>query len=404
MLWEPVGILFLIGMIYFLVRDGKKFRDLRFWFGAAALCAIFFGRVYFHITPGRYYSILVFPALFFLVYLLKRGPWHFLPEKNAKLAMDLLFAGCLLAGTLRCLYYNPQEKKIVDLCSRIKADAAGKSVIGLAYTSRFSQISYYSGVECIAPERPLPLSELLIHLRGNLSVYDGDFDAVYWVVEVKKNETLTPEMLRMIAPPERFGVFGGEYLDRHRKKKLVVLRYLPLPERQKMPEDRGELVKNGDFSKAQSEKDLARIRNDMGKRMTRLQTEKFVFPAHWVIECSLAGKNNSFASVVERGDTQALRVDANGYVFCIVPSFPVETERTFSFHVKAERDAVIQISRNVRYPDQSLGLHPFYLLFIKAGKERDYRLQIPAYSFFPFGELYFWIQSGTVEISDVRVK
>lgn len=162
----------------------------------------------------------------------------------------------------------------------------------------------------------------------------------------------------------------------------------------------GELIFNGDFAQLATEKQKKNLINTLGKRTVRLQSEPFELPTGWNFYQSWAGKSKAFVNRVERNGKFALRLEADGYLAAIPKAISVKEDKVFAFTIYAERDSMLQFTR----AGNGIGMLPVLLLPMKAGSERRYEIKFSPYANCEKNEIWFWLDHGTIELSDVRLK
>ena len=395
-LWEPIGVLMGAGLLWAIWQNRMKWRDPLVWLVAGGMVTALAWRLHFHITTGRYYGIFIVPALLFSFYLLWRGPWS---GRTACILISILLAVCL--G--RDLWHNPMERDVLSLYETVRKDARQfERVTALSFSKGVARERFYTGLTISGVDRETSLKNILSGLDCNFSVFDGDWDAVYLFLEIRQKELPAQAGLLSLAPPGRLTLLGDSWLDRHRKKKVIALRYLPSGER--MNRQLGELLPNGDFRDVVNEKDRIQMQKDLGRRAVRFFHESPVFPRQWRIYHSLIQKSNSFATVVTRDDENSLRLEADSYLALVSPSFEVAQERLLNFSVYAETESVLQITREVKFIQGNGELYPMLPLQLKPGEQRRFSIRLPERPDCKSGSVWFWLHQGILEISDVRIQ
>ncbi|MCQ2379554.1 MAG: hypothetical protein MJ025_01330 [Victivallaceae bacterium] len=391
-MWEPIGVVFAISLVWSLIRMifCGEWRNIVRWCYFLGALGAFVWRLAIGIGGTRYHNVFLFIALFGIIDLFVSFP---LP----RLWKRLLFFSGLLCCLVHSVIYHPEDRQLLRLYEMVARDAASRSrVLGLAYDGKGVRHQYYSTIPVVMADRSQPLAELLYGLKGNLGVYDGNYDAVYLFDVVTRDEVAhLPEFEKLMAPGQ-VTQLGFVWLNRYHKRALVVCRYLPA--KNKKCFSSGVLVENGDFSKEATPEMRQRILNSHGRRMPRLQKENFNPPAGWRFYTSLAGRNNAYFSRVKCQDGYALRLESDGYLCAITPSLMISEGGRLSFLVKAETDALLQVSRTC-----GPGLFPVVMLPLEAGRSERYDIALPDCPGVERGEVLFWLTRGVVELRDVRM-
>lgn len=395
-LWEPIGVLFVAGLIWYTWNNRKDWHNLLAWFVAGGMILAIIWRTHLQITTGRYYGIFIVPALFFSFYLIWRGPWS---RHITYILLGVLLIGCFA----RAPHYNPMEREVLSLYKSVQKDAKQfERVTALSFSQNTVREQFYTGLTVSEVDRQTSLDNILSGLNGNLSIFDGDWDAVYLFLEVRQKQLPEQAELLKLAPAGHLTLIGESWVDRHHKKKTVVLRYLPAGVRDER--QCGELLPNGDFREPESEKANVQQQKFLGRRAARFLQENPVFPRRWRILHSLIGKSNSFATVVTRDDGNALRFETDGYLVAVSPEFPVARDQVLNFSVSVEAESFLQISREVTFTRGGGDLYPMFTLRLKPGLRRRFSIHLPARPDCKSGKIWFWLHKGTLEINDVRVQ
>ena len=385
--WDPAGVLMTIG-IFFLIWEKRRtfWRDYRFYLFAAGILGAFLWRTVAHVNGSRYYGVMVLPALFFSFFLFRH-----IPVGNR--LKTVIFSGALLACFAMNFWYNPEEKNVLELYRSVSADA-GKypNSLLLSFAESTTRESFYTGLPVYGTDRPVPTDKLLENLKNNYSLFDGDHDAVYFFIEARKKQTQPPEVL-----PEKFQLVGKTFVDRHHKKMLYAYRYLPGKEQFSIVD--GELLPNGDFSAVSGKVD-----DSVSRRAIRFADNAVGLPDKWRIYHSLLGKSYAFAQVVKTPDGNALQLNADSYIAVFSPEFEQTSDRTINFKVDAQSDCALQISHSFNDKNHHGIVVPVITLKIAAGTSRRYSVKLAQQENSTKSSVIFWLQNGTLNISDVRVK
>lgn len=395
-LWEPIGVLFYIGLLWFIWNHRKSWKDHIVWLIACGLSFAIAWRLFFHISTGRYYGFFIVPALFFSFYLLWCGPWS---KRTSYVLLGILLIGC----TARDFWYNPMEHSVLLLYETVRKDAQEfKRVTALSFSKGLTRERYYTGLTIAGVDRRTSLNNILSGMKYNFSVYDGDWDAVYFFLEIHSKEIDHDALLKW-SSNAHLTIIGESWLDRHRKKKVIVFRYLPDLKRD--DKQCGDLLPNGDFREYAEEKINIQMQKNLGQRAVRFLNENPIFPKQWGIYHSLIGKSDSFATIVKRPYDNALRLEADNYLAAISPTFSVEQERILSFSISVKTESVLQITRDLKFTNGSGGdLYPLLSLYLKPGLQRRFFVRLPARPDCKSGAVWFWLHHGILELSDVRIK
>lgn len=393
-MWEPIGVVFAVSLVWTSIRMifyGEWRNAIRWCYFAGGIAALLW-RLHLHIGGARYHNVFLFIALFCIIDLFETFP---LPRMWKRF---LFFAG-IICCFVHAVMIHPQERKVFQLYQTIQADAAHyPRTLGLTYDLKASTHGYYSRLELYGMDRLQPLPEIVRNLKGNLSVYDGDYDAVYLFFAVKKAEmALLPE-LDDLMPEKRMRQIGFVWNNRHHKKALVVYRYLPKAGKAEIPV--GTLIPNGDFSSALSPAGRQKKIAYFGKSMPRVNNAGFDPPEKWDFYQSLVGRSASFFTRIKEQNGFALHLEANGYLCAISPTIDIPEEKKLSFTIKAEKEALLQISRGVQGKD----LYPVVLLPLKAGQKGRYEISLPVYPGEVKSNIWFWLDHGVIDLSDVRMR
>ncbi len=394
-LWEPFGVLLLLGLAIALWRNWKT-RGPLFWFVVAFLAfALLWRSVVPGVSTSRYFAIFTLPCIFFTtcVFLALRA----ISRKFALIALGVL----ILCSACKDLRFNPYEKKLLSLYQTVREDAARFERPLLFSCSRFARNErWHVGIPSCTPDRIVGWEAILEGLQDNLDVYRDDFDAVYVFLELP-NEAQDAEKRIRTLMPEGIEIIGSVWRNSRKKKRIVAFRYCP----PRLAEDelralqdapRGTLLWNGDFSKPYSPERYAEFMERRRKYLPRYRTEKAILPDGWGgIDCSPFGETDAFVTIRERGGRNVLHVEANDLFICPISSaIPHEESVVLSFFVRANRDSILQISQRD---------DPIVVLPLKKDEERLLRIILPKRKDSPpQTRVRFWLQTGDVDLWDVR--
>ena len=397
-LWEPVGIVFALSLLWCIWRWRKNLRDPLPWCAVFGMLLAIVWRQHFHVTGGRYYGIFVVPVLFICFFTL----WDIL-GKN-KLRHCLLAAACA-ACLGRDLYYDPQDRTLMRLYRKVHDDAAGFArPVGMSYSKHPTRETFYTGIDVASSGGyRAPADLVLKQLDGNFRVWDGEYDAVYVFIELKRGMTIPKEWMTFNSRSGKVTLLGETWYDRHRRKRLAVLKYCP----SSVPatECIGELIPNGDFQAVLSESEnLKRVRY-FGRRAKRFLQPGIILPQKWGIYHALTVKTDCVATVVRNGEKSALRMEANGaYLAAISPAFQVSAPRKLGFEVHAETGAELQLIRQIKFQGRGGNMYTILTLRLAPGTLRHYIITLPPFERDVQSRVWFWLNDGTVELSDVRLQ
>ena len=396
-LWEPVGIVFALALVWSVWRWRKNLRDPLPWCAVFGMLLAIVWRQRFHVTGGRYYGIFVVPVLFICFFAL----WDILGK--SKLRHCLMAAVCA-ACLGRDLYYDPQDRALMGLYRKVHDDAAGFArTSGMSYTKHRNQEAFYTGVDMASIDYMVPADVALKQLDGNLRVWDGEYDAVYVFMEMKRGMTIPKEWL---SANSRFGeatLLGEAWYNRHRRKRLVVLKYRPAS----VPatECIGELLPNGDFQAVLSDVNHRKTIRHLGRRAKRFLRPGVMLPQSWGIYHSLIIRSDAVATIIRREAKSALRMEAKeGYVAAFSPSFTAQAARRINFEVYAETEAALQLIRGIKYKGGGGNAYTIISLKLPQGTRRRYTVTLPPFDRDIKSSVWFWLQRGTIELSDVRLQ
>ena len=393
-LWEPVGIVFAFALAWCIWRWRKNLRDPLPW---CAACGILFAIVWrqcFHVTSGRYHGIFIVPVLFLCFFAM----WDIF---GGKIKYWLLAAACT-ACLMRDLHHNPAEREMAELYRRVRADAGNYArSTGQSYTRHTLQERFYTGVETMDIDRAVAPEVVLRQLDGNFSVWDGDWDAVYIFLALPRGTDIPPSWLANNRRTGKLDVFARAWYDRRHKKQLAVLKYLPGAKRD--DECRGELLPNGDFRQILDGEKHRMSTERLGRRAPRFLQPGIMLPQEWGIYHSLTSRSLALATVVKRSGRSVLRLEADSYLGVFSPEFVVTSARKLNFKVHAETPATLQITRTVKF--QAGGdMYPILTLALRPGSMRYYTVTLPPFAGSVKDGFWFWLHSGTVELTDIRLQ
>ena len=397
LLWEPVGVCALLGMLYFIYETfpRKHWRNVWFYMVVAAILFAWAWRVYMH-ANGRYHSILILPAML-LVFHFFRNAFN-----RCRLLTYILLTTLFIACIGRNLRGNPWEYELLELYDDVKKDAVQyENPIGLNFLSPKAQVGFYTDMEVLAGNYgDEDLNEVFRGLRGNLNMFYQLNDCIYIFVAVPKDFPGRGEaFVRLI--PENVEIFGRGFMDRKKRKELFALKYIPQKEEfnsRDLP-----FLCNGDFKNLLSGELREKKLDYFGRRAKRFLSEKPSLPEKWEFYHSLTAKSFSLAGVETRNNENVLRLQADGSYMCaLTPFFDIKTKRELYFTLHANKESFIEFKRSYRNPGS---VFPTILtLKLPAGFKREFKLSLPAGNGMKDGNVCFWLSSGDVEISNVKIK
>ena len=391
-LWEPVGIVFLAALV-FLFRDKKRFWKDPLFITLALLSLFALGwRIYIH-AVGRYFAITALPVMFVIFNFIWRIPLH-------KAIRCLLFAVIVLACFCRDMRGNPCERDQISLYRKIGEDAGKYSEARIvSFTTQIVRQMLYSGQRVSGVDRDIPVPEIVNNLRGNLSFFDGICDVVYIYVQYRRSEYDPTDDFLKLMPGERIKLMGRCFVDRSRKKELLVFKYETGNSDRTVNEKDFKLMENGDFSQVRTGENAQKYNLRLARRAPRFGKEQPQLPERFNIYHSLIAFSNSIACVERRNDKNVLRVEANGsYLGVLTPQIDMRKERFISFNIKVNRPSSLQINRSVA----GRGLFPFFTVELEPSAEKRYTLRLEASG--ANGDVWFWLNDGDIELSDLRIK
>ena len=396
-LWEPVGILFALAFVWSLWRWRRNLRDPLPWCVAFGLLLAFLWRECFHIVSGRYHAVFIVPAVFVSFFALwdifGKSPWRF-----------WILAGICAALLARDVYYDPTDRVRLDFYGKVREDAAQFArKTGMSYTKHAMREKFYTRIDVTDGNYRVPEEVVLKQLDGNFQVWDGDWDAVYFFTELKQGMALPEGWLEANSRTGKLTVLGEACYDRHRRKSLVVLKYQP--SRVPKEEIAGELLPNGDFRELLPEPENRKSVQRLGRRAERFLKPGVVLPREWGIYHALTGKSGSVATVVRHGTTSALRMEScGGYVAAISPAFPIPSARKIHFQAYSESEAELQLIREAGFAGGGGKMYTILTRKLPSGTRRKYRIVLPPFDGKGKNRIWFWLQKGTMELTDVRLE
>ncbi|MCI5779190.1 MAG: hypothetical protein MR051_05175 [Lentisphaeria bacterium] len=395
MLWEVIGVFCIPSLLFFAYDLRRHWRKpWLYWVIGGILCA-WGWRVFFRVGSGRYYSVMILPAMLLIFHFCR----SVVPKQKwvSAALLSVVFVFCL--G--RDLRGYPQHREVIGLLHRVKSDAARyRRPYGVAFPSGGGREAYYTGIPVAGipyGEREMP--EFFRSLKGNLNLYRHSGDVLYLFFFLPRNYPDKENMLRGLMP-EGIEILGSTYMDRRHKKQLFAVKYIP---REETIDLRGsELLPNGDFSELQSGEQLEKQWRYLGRRAPRFLTEKPQLPRKWDFYQSLTTRSNSLALVEKRGDGNVLRLQADSYLVALTPFFDVKKARIVFFHIKARTQSRLNVKREYRNPG---ALHQdMFMLRLEQGEEHEYVLKLVDGKGMNIGRIWFWLNSGDIELSNVRIK
>lgn len=393
--WEPLGGIFWCALACMILFMRRKINILNF--GAFLL------EPYFHCVACRDACDwrTISQLLYFYCFV-----WYFLCPAAWRMvtAMVRIFFVLLLCICFaRLLWLNPYDRKVLSFYEMVQKDAEKfHHPIAISFTKNSQREEYYSKIPLLNHDRPTPYSQLFPGLKNNFSLFYPNHDAVYCFFEVRTKDILNRQEIIDLAPEGTITILGETFLDRHKKKKVVVFRCQPTPE----PEtaDDGELIPNGDFSRFLALEQQEKQRAYLGRLAPRFRNEDTKFPAQWIFYQSLTYKSHSWASVVTNKNGNALRLEADGYLVAITPQLPVDREVLLSFVINVKQTGSLQFSREIQQKSGQRELYPILAIPMKKGSMQRFVLHLPSRTEAQWCTVWFWLQKGVIEISDVRIK
>lgn len=396
--WELFGILFFLGLGY---AAWKKRKQIDWFYVTIPLGLVFAAawRAGLGITSDRYHSIFIFPALFFSFYLIWRGPW---PRKISCCLLAIVVVVCVFKD----LRYNPHEAEICALYNKVKSDSKNfHSSYGVSFTNASQREQYYTGIPVSGNDRKVPTENIFFGLKGNLSFFDGDYDAIYVFLKTSTSEgDLTPEILQL-APSGQIALIGQCYVDRKQKRRITIFRYSPKEDRNEGNVEHAELLPNGDFRELLTPELQKREITKLRRLAPRFESENARLPAKWRIYQSLRFQTTNFASIKEKKSGSVLYMEAdNSYLAVITPTFPMEENEYLIFHVYAISESFLQISREIVLDSGERDFYPIMPVRISPGANRSYEISLPVKPGYKNGNIWFWLHHGKIELSDVKIR
>lgn len=385
--WDPAGVLMTAGIILFIWLKRHSFwRDYRFWLFAFGITFAMVWRTILHINNSRYFGVMILPALLLSFYFV----WCFPGGKKLRALLFVIAFGVCFGMDF---WLNPEEKNVIALYHAVKADAEKyPQSLALSFSKAGNKETFYTGLPIYASDRQINPEHLLLNLKNNFSIFDGDWDAVYFFLEVKKKQ-IDPEKIL----PKQFTLIGKSFMDRHRKKITYAYRYLPERTPKNLVE--GDLLPNGDFAAVNS-----KVNSSVSRRAIKFQNASVDLPDKWRIYHSLLGKSYAFAQVVKTPAGNLLHMEADNYIAIFSPEFDLYSDRTINFHVEAETWAVLQISQAYSNANHQGVVEPVTIIGLTPGKSRRYSVVMPQHSSSSKSSVIFWLQCGKINLSDVRIK
>lgn len=394
--WEPLGGIFWCAFACIILFMRRKINHIEFWCLLAGAVCFTLWRAWMHVTGGRYHSYYIFIVLFGISYVLLHGEWS---RRLVRIFFVLLLCMCFA----RLLWLNPYDRKVLSFYEMVHKDAKKfHHPIAISFTKNSRREEYYSKIPLLNHDRPTPYSQLFSGLKNNFSLFYPNHDAVYCFFEVRTKDILNQQEIIDLAPKGAITILGETFLDRHKKKKVVVFRCQPTPE----PEaaDDGELIPNGDFSQFLAHEQQEKQRAYLGRLAPRFRNEDTKFPAQWIFYQSLSHKSHSWATVVTNKNGNALRLEADGYLAAITPRLPVDREVLLSFVINVKQTGSLQFSREIQKKSGKGELYPILAIPMKKGSMQRFVLHLPPRTEAQWCAVWFWLKKGVIEISDVRIK
>ena len=391
-LWEPVGVVFVIALA-FLFWDKKRFwKDPLFITLFTFSLFLLAWRIYIH-ASGRYFSITVLPVLLIIFNFIRRVPFP-------KAIRCFLLAGAIFACLCRDMRGNPYESDLIELYRKTGTDA---NLYGLSrligFTSQGGRQTFYSGKNVSVTGLEIPNREIINSLRGNLDFFHGICDVLYIFVSVKPSDGKFVDEFCNLMPDNSIKLFGRCFIDRSRKKEIVVFKYETGKNVPKSDDETFKLMDNGDFSQIRTGENAEKYNLRLARRAPRFGKEQPVLPEKYNIYHSLTAFSNSIANIEKRQGHNVLRVQANGsYLGVITPQIDMRKERYISFNIKVNRKSSLQINRNVA----GKGMFPFFTVDLDPAPEKRCVLRLESSG--ANGDVWFWLNEGDIELSNLRIK
>ena len=392
-LWEPVGVFFSMSLLWCIWRWRKNLRDPLPWCVVFGMLFAIVWRLRFKITEGRYYSLAIVPVLYLSFFAL----WDVCKRRHLRYFLLAVVCAICLG---RILYSNSAERDVMAFYRKVHDDATVFSrTAGVSYTKHSQQEAFYTGVDVVSSAYLAPADVVLKQLDGNLKVWDGERDAVYIFLALARGMTIPEQWLA----DNKVTSLGETWYDRRHRKRLAVLKYLPSPT---MDVERvGELMPNGDFQAVLSESDNRKNIQRLGRRAPRLLQPGIILPQRWGIYHSLIVKSDSVATVVRHDEKSALHLEARGgYIATYSPGFQVNVPRKLGFDVYAETDAELELIREIKFKGGGGAMYLILSLKFAPGTRRRYIITLPPFERDIKSGVWFWLKSGTIELSDIRLQ
>jgi|GEM_PF-3477328 len=396
LLWEPVGVCALLGILYFMYDSYCRHWRRAWWYMAVGLIVCAWAwRIYIS-ANGRYHTILILPAMLLVFHLFKHG------FERCKLLSFILLGALFIACLGRICRGHPWERELLEMYSKVKIDAEKyQNPVGLSLLSPDGQCRFYTGVNLLEGnygDENLP--EVFRGLRGNLNMYYGINDCVYlFVTFPERFAGEKAELVKLM--PEGMEIVSRGFMDRKKRKELLVVKYIPKQE--KIDFSDLPFLKNGDFTELRSGEDLETKIAYFGRRAKRFLSERPALPKEWEVYHSLTARSLSLAGVEKRAGGNVLRLQANGSYMCaLTPLFEIKNGRELYFTLHANKDSVLEVKRDYSRPGAVFTT--VLTIKIPAGHTKEYKLVLPDGNGMDLCRIWFWLSGGDLEISNVKIR
>lgn len=395
--WALPALVGLLGcglILFHAFRCRRIWKETLLWCTTLSLLMFAAWRWRIHADHGRYFLIFAIPSLILCIGAVRSVFLHNRPLQY--LALSVIFVIALVRSTI----FDPADRKIMVLYRNVHDDAAKISgAAGVSYTTHYERERFYSGVDVGSVDYFAPYDVVIKQLDGNFRVWDGDQEAVYIFLSLPRGATIPAQWLA----DNKVTVLGERWYDRRHRKRLTVLKYLPSPTRD--AECVGELLPNGDFRAVLPDAENRKTVQQLGRRAKRFLEPGIILPQKWGIYHALTVKTDSVATVVRNGEKSALRMEAkDGYLAAISPFFQVPAPRKLGFEAYVETGAVLQLIREIRFPGRGGNMYTILTLKLAPGTRRRYIITLPPFERDVQSRVWFWLNSGTMELSDVRLQ
>lgn len=233
-LFEPIAVCALLGMIWAAVMYWKSKTPL-YWFFGISLLFMLGWRLGIQIVSSRYASILIYPAIMASAYfcfqtelLVKYIPRF--PKKWHKLIPYCCVIALCVASICQSLHYNPYADYMIRIGSLIRNDVKKTNLYApyvMTIETETRRLSYYSGypVEGVA-DFYSPVEKYAKHIGRRLCHGTANpTDSIYFIlykktkIDIERYLQYVPEKFK-----DRLQDLGTFYQNRKKKNQLHVFR------------------------------------------------------------------------------------------------------------------------------------------------------------------------------------